>query len=65
MTASTELYRLVATIRHADVSPTDRELFRPLFAAFDGGSICAVPEHVERRVRRVRHYAGRMPAAQK
>ncbi|KVN72782.1 hypothetical protein WT15_27280 [Burkholderia stagnalis] len=63
MKTSNDLYRLVAAIRHdTSISVTDRELFRPLFAAFDGGSICAVPEHVERRVR---HYAGRMPAAQK
>ncbi|CAN0620297.1 conserved protein of unknown function [Burkholderia multivorans] len=57
MTTSTELFRLVAAIRHADICPIDRELFRPLFAAHDGGSICAVPEYVEKRIR---HYAGRV-----
>lgn len=57
MTTSDDLYRLVAAIRHADLDPIDRELFRPLFAAHDGGSICAVPEYVEKRIR---HYAGRV-----
>ncbi|WP_347467577.1 hypothetical protein [Burkholderia stagnalis] len=55
---STELFRLVAAIRHdPTISAIDRELFRPVFAAHDGGQVCAVPECVERRIR---HYAGRV-----
>ncbi|MET3631609.1 hypothetical protein [Burkholderia sp. 572] len=58
MNTSNDLHRLVAAIRHdPTICPIDRELFRPLFAAFDGGNVFAVPEYVEKRVR---HYAGRV-----
>jgi len=58
MITSNDLHRLVAAIRHDVVScPIDRELLKPVFAAFDGGQICAVPEYVEKRIR---HWAGRV-----
>lgn len=61
MAESFELWRLVDRIRHADMSPIDRELLRPVFAAHDGAQVIAVPEYVEKRIR---HYAGRVTQQQ-
>ena len=58
MHTSNDLYRLVERIRHdTTISPIDRELFRPLFTAFDDGQVLTVPAAIEKRVR---HYAGRV-----
>ncbi|MDE1138148.1 MAG: hypothetical protein PW999_00545 [Paraburkholderia tropica] len=54
MTASNDLWRLVARIRHANLSVVDRELLRPVFASFDLGEVRAVPEKIAARIR---HYA--------
>lgn len=58
MTATNDLWRLVARIRHTDLSPVDRELLRPTFAAFDGGQTIAVPNRV---IARIRDIAARAP----
>lgn len=58
MTGTNDLWRLVAQIRDADLSPVDRELLRPTFAAFDGGQTIAVPNHV---IARIRDIAARQP----
>ena len=55
---SNDLWRLVAQIRDADLSPVDRELLRPAFAALDGGQIIAVPQYVAARIRDI---AARQP----
>ncbi len=58
MNTTNDLYRLVAAIRHDVVTcAIDRELLKPVFAAFDGGQVCAVPDYVEKRIR---HWAGRV-----
>jgi hypothetical protein len=51
MTAHSPLYQALARIRHAELSPTDRELLRPAFAALDGAQVVAVPERVAARIR--------------
>lgn len=58
MTATNALWRLVATIRHADMHARDRELLRPVFAAHDGRNIIAVPGYVQARIRDI---AARQP----
>lgn len=58
MTTSNDLWRLVARIRDVDLSPVDRELLRPTFAAFDGGQTIAVPNRV---IARIRDIAARQP----
>lgn len=62
MNTTNDLYRLVAAIRHDVVTcEIDRELLKPVFAAFDGGQVCAVPDYVEKRIR---HWAGRVAPKQ-
>lgn len=51
MTATEALYAALKRIREADLSPVDRELLRPAFAALDGASVIAVPERVAARIR--------------
>ncbi len=58
MTLSNDLWRLVAVIRNAELSPIDREMLRPTFAAFDGGQTIAVPGRV---IARIRDIAARTP----
>lgn len=58
MTASNDLWRLVARIRHVSLTPIDRELLRPVFASFDLGEVRAVPEKIEARIR---FYASQQP----
>lgn len=58
MTADNELWRLVAKIRHANLSVADREILRPVFASHDAGETRAVPALVESRIR---YYAARQP----
>ncbi|GJH31406.1 hypothetical protein CBA19CS91_01635 [Paraburkholderia hospita] len=58
MTASNDLWRQVAQIRHAKLSVVDRELLRPVFASFDAGETRAVPQFVASRIR---FYAARQP----
>ncbi|MEX3972219.1 hypothetical protein [Paraburkholderia caribensis] len=58
MTATNDLWRLVAQIRHADMAPSDREILRPTFAAFDNGEVITVPNRV---IARIRDIAARMP----
>jgi hypothetical protein len=58
VTGTNELWRQVAAIRHATLSPVDRELLRPVFASFDVGEVRAVPEMVQARIR---FYAAQQP----
>jgi hypothetical protein len=58
MTATNDLWRLVTKIRNTDLSPVDRELLRPAFAALDGGQVIAIPDRV---VARIRDIAARQP----
>jgi len=58
MTGTNDLWRLVAQIRHADISTTDREVLRPVFASFDSGEVRAVPNRV---IARIRDIAARQP----
>jgi hypothetical protein len=58
MTASNDLWRLVAQIRHADITVVERELLRPVFASHDLGEVRAVPQMVAARIRDI---AARMP----
>lgn len=58
MTATNDLWRLVARIRHTNISPIDRELLRPVFAAHDDGQTIAVPKRIEARIR---FYAAQQP----
>jgi hypothetical protein len=58
MTATNDLWRLVARIRNADMSSTDREVLRPVFASFDNGEVRAVPAFVQARIRDI---AARQP----
>ena len=51
MTGTNDLWRLVAQIRHADMSATDREVLRPVFASFDNGEVRAIPGFVQARIR--------------
>ena len=51
MTATEALYAALRRIQHAELSPFDRELLRPAFAALDGASVIAVPERVAARIR--------------
>ena len=51
MTTDEPIYRMVREIRDADMSPVDREMLRPAFAALDGGAVFALPERVIKRVR--------------
>lgn len=58
MTMSNDLWRLVAKIRHTNLSAVDRELLRPVFVSYDAGETRAVPEFVAARIR---FYAARLP----
>jgi hypothetical protein len=58
MTASNDLWRLVAIIRHTTLAPRDVELLRPVFASYDNGEVRAVPEMVQARIR---FYASQQP----
>jgi hypothetical protein len=58
MSATNDLWRLVARIRHVPLSGADRELLRPVFAAHDERKTIAVPALVESRIR---YYAARQP----
>ena len=58
MTTNEPIYRMVREIRNADLSPIDRELLRPAFAALDGGPVIALPERV---IKRVHDIHARMP----
>lgn len=58
MNGTNDLWRLVARIRHASLTPIDRELLRPVFASFDLGEVRAVPEKIAARIR---HYAAQQP----
>lgn len=58
MTATNDLWRLVAKIRQADMNGIDRELLRPVFASFDNGEVRAVPQMVAARIRDI---ASRQP----
>ena len=58
MSASNDIWRMVALIRQANLSPVDRELLRPVFASHDAGETRAVPEFV---ISRIRYYAARQP----
>lgn len=51
MTVEQQLWQALKRIRNADLSPIDRELLRPAFAAFDGGQVIAIPERVVSRIR--------------
>lgn len=51
MTATNDLWRLVAAIRNAELKTADREVLRPVFASFDNGEVRAVPERVAARIR--------------
>lgn len=58
MTTNEPIYRMVREIRDANLSPVDREMLRPAFAALDGGPVFALPERV---IARVRDIHARMP----
>jgi hypothetical protein len=58
MTVEQHLWQALRQIRSADLSPVDRELLRPAFAALDGGQVIAIPDRV---VARIRDIAARMP----
>lgn len=58
MTASNDLWRLVARIRHANMGTTDREILKPVFASYDSGETRAIPSFVQARIRDI---AARMP----
>jgi hypothetical protein len=58
MTGTNDLWRLVSRIRNADMSASDREVLRPVFASFDNGEVRAVPGFVQARIRDI---AARMP----
>ncbi|WP_229657168.1 hypothetical protein [Burkholderia pseudomallei] len=49
---------MLRAIRDADMTPIDRELLRPAFAALDGGPIIPLPDRV---IARVRDIHARMP----
>lgn len=51
MTAEQTLWQALHRIRHTELSPIDRELLRPAFAALDGAQEIAVPERVAARIR--------------
>lgn len=51
MTFEQQLWQALKRIRNADLSPIDRELLRPAFAALDGGQVIAIPERVVARIR--------------
>lgn len=61
MTVDSPLFRMLRDIRNADMSPIDRELLRPAFAALDGGPVIPLPELV---IARVRDIHARMPKSQ-
>lgn len=58
MTAEQHLWQTLKRIRNADLSPIDRELLRPAFAALDGAQVIAIPDRV---VARIRDIAARQP----
>lgn len=58
MTVQSPLWKMLAAIRHADMSVVDRELLRPAFAALDGGEVIHLPERV---IARIRDIAARQP----
>lgn len=58
MTVEQQLWHALRQIRNTDLSPVDRELLRPAFAALDGGQVIAVPDRV---VARIRDIAARLP----
>ncbi|WP_235364389.1 hypothetical protein [Burkholderia pseudomallei] len=49
---------MLREIRDADMTPIDRELLRPAFAALDGGPVIPLPDRV---IARVRDIHARMP----
>ncbi|KGW43992.1 hypothetical protein Y597_5847 [Burkholderia pseudomallei MSHR1000] len=58
MTVDSPIFRMLRAIRDADMTPIDRELLRPAFAALDGGPIIPLPDRV---IARVRDIHARMP----
>ncbi|ABN85816.1 hypothetical protein X880_6060 [Burkholderia pseudomallei MSHR4032] len=58
MTVDSPIFRMLREIRDADMTPIDRELLRPAFAALDGGPVIPLPDRV---IARVRDIHARMP----
>lgn len=58
MTVDSPIFRMLREIRDANMTPIDRELLRPAFAALDGGPVIPLPDRV---IARVRDIHARMP----